>query len=73
MMMMSREEIHENTLKYKPIYTNICPKNMPNFDRVFCQKDLLVCALTAEVVLVTILFFQTYFKHLVLKYFLQKT
>lgn len=56
-MMMPWEEIHENTLKYKPI----CPKNMPNFDRLFYHKDFLVCILTAEVILLTILFFPDIF------------
>lgn len=49
--MKSIEGICKNTLKYKPIYTDTCPKNIPNVDRLFCQKDLLACVLTAEVVL----------------------
>lgn len=43
------------------LYTQPIHRNMLNFDRLFCQKDLLVCVLTAEAVLSTIIIF---FRHI---------
>lgn len=43
------------------LYTQPIHRNMLNFDRLFCQKDLLVCVLTAEAVLSNIIFF---FRHI---------
>lgn len=43
------------------LYTQPIHRNMLNFDRLFCQKDLLVCVLTAEAILSNIIIF---FRHI---------
>lgn len=54
---MSREEIHEMPLKCKPAYANICPKYKPPAVKLFRGNGLVGCILSAEVVLLSNLFF----------------
>jgi len=61
MIIMCREEIHEIPPKSKPIHANICHEYKLTSVRLFCGTGFLICVLSAEIVLLSILYFPELF------------